>query len=425
MKRTVIPLLVALALLAGGCSVLGGEGGTYTVRAEFDRTFNLFVGSDVRVLGVAVGSIQDVEFTSEDRWVTVEMSVREDVRLPDDVTARIVQGALLGERHVQLDPPHTGGPQLQAGATIPRERTGVPAEFDEVLSSLNSFLEDLPSDEVARLVRNTASVLDGRGEQLGQTIDDVATAVEVLRDNDEEVVALASRLADLNEILATRDAEIGRLIEDWNSFLAELAAERERIDAALEGVADLSAELGDLLATHREDLTSDIRTLTRVGRTADRNIDRLDLLLLGQSELYRHAERVFDFEKNWLPLVNHSEGLEQIIADRLANRLTRVCDELGLGECADPAFWEGGLPQEVCVAPLAGCPGDLEALGGQPLDDGNGVGPVPLADALRTAIEMVPELPGALAEERERERLEVDADGADGTAQPVVPGVVP
>lgn len=421
MTRRLASLFLALALLVSGCGVLGGDD-TYAIRAEFDRTFNLFVGSEVRVLGVKVGTVDDIGFTPQDRWVTVTMSVRDDVRLPADVTARIVQGALLGERFVQLDPPHTEGPQLQADATIPRERTGVPAEFDEILSSLNSFLEDLPPDEVARLVRNAATVVDGRGEQLGQTIDDVAVAVEVLRDNDEEVVALASRLADLNEALATRDAQIGRLIEDWNAFLAELAAERDRIDAALEGVADLSAELGDLLAAHRGDLTSDIRTLTRIGRTAQRNIDRLDLLLLGQSELYRHAQRVFDFEKNWLPLVNHSQDLERIFADRLTNRLSRLCDELGLPECADPAFWEDGMPQQVCLAPLAGCPGDLEALGGQPLDEGDGIAPTPLAEALRTAIELVPELPDALAEKRERERLEAEADGA---AQELEPQVVP
>lgn len=417
-RLSAVAIAAVLAVLATGCSLVGGGSGGYTLHAEFDRAFNLFVGSEVRVLGVKVGTIQEVSFGPDDRWVSVEMAIQGDVRLPTDVTARIVQGALLGERYVLLDPPHTTGPQLAEGATIPRDRTGVPAEFDEILSSLNTFLEDLPPEEVARLVRNSADVLEGRGEQLGQTIDDVAVAVEVLRENDDQVVTLAGRLADLNETLATRDDEIGRLIEDWNGFLGELAAERDRIDAALEGVAELSAELGDLLATHREDLTLDIRTLTRVLRTADRNIDELDLLLHGQSELYRHAERVFDFEKNWLPLVNHSEGLEQIMADRLANRLSRVCDELGFTECADPTFWEDGLPEQICVAPLAGCPGDLEALGGEPLDDGDGVAPTPLADALRTAVELVPELPDALKERREEQRLLDEAEAAALRARP-------
>lgn len=421
-RLSAVAIAAVLAMLLSGCSLVGGGTGSYTLHAEFDRAFNLFVGSEVQVLGVKVGTIKDVSFGPDDRWVSVEMAIQDDVRLPTDVTARIVQGALLGERYILLDPPHTTGPQLAEDATIPHERTGVPAEFDEILSSLNDFLEDLPPDEVARLVRNSADVLEGRGEQLGQTIDDVAVAVEVLRENDDQVVTLASRLADLSGTLATRDDEIGRLIEDWNGLLGELAAERGRIDAALEGVAELSAELGDLLATHREDLTLDIRTLTRVLRTADRNIDELDLLLHGQSELYRHAQRVFDYEKNWLPLVNHSEGLEHILADRLANRLARVCDELGFTECADPAFWEGGLPEQICVAPLAGCPGDLEALGGEPLDDGDGIAPTPLADALRTAVELVPELPDALSERREEQRL---LDEAETAALRVHPRVVP
>lgn len=404
-------LVLAVAIVAGAALGLAactaGGAGSYEVNAEFDRAFNLFEGSRVRVLGVAVGTVEELRFEPGMDTVHARLRIDGDVELPAEVGATVVFGALLGERHVELDPPYTGGPRLEDGATIPVERTQVPAEFDEILESLNDFLEGLPPEEVARLVHNAADVLDGRGEELGETLEDVQVAVEVLRDNDEAIVRLASRLADLSATLATRDQQIGRIIEDWNTVVGTLAEERAAIDASLDGVARMSAELGDLLATNREDLEEDIRTVTRIGRTAERSIDELELLLLGQSELYRHAERVFDFERNWLPLVNHSEDLPRFMGDRLANRLAGLCDRLGIDECADPDFWEDGLPEEICIPGLTPCPGDEGA--------GADSEAVPLDEALREAVELVPALPDALAEER----ADDDGDGADGEGGPL------
>ena len=60
-SRVVAPiaLLLTLALSTTACGVFGGDG-SYEVRAEFARTYNLFPGSPVRVLGVEVGKITDL-----------------------------------------------------------------------------------------------------------------------------------------------------------------------------------------------------------------------------------------------------------------------------------------------------------------------------------------------------------------------------
>lgn len=395
---------IAIAVLAVLPSCVAGDD-HYEVTALFARTHNLFDAARVRVLGVEVGRVRSIDYPPGSEAVRVTMSVRDDVRLPADATATIVPSALLGERYVELGPMHTSGPMLTHGDTIPLSRTNVPAEFDEVLRSLNDFIGALPPDEVARLLDNLAVVLEGQGDDLGRTIDDVAAAVEVLRANDDAVVDLASRLADLNAVLATRDRAIGEIIDDWDAVVGQLADERDRLDAALRGVARVTAEVGDLVADHRGELTADVRTLTRLGRTSRRNLSELDLLLYGQSELYRHAERVFDFEKNWLPLVNHSEDLGRIVADRLEARLIDACSRLGLTDCASPAFWEGRLPAEVCFEPVALCPGHPARPEGPPDPDP----PATLSEALEDAVEAVPELPERLLEERRRSSGEPSA----------------
>ncbi len=354
-RRIVLLVLLVLSVLAGGCSVLGGGG--YTVAAHFSRTFNLFPGSAVRVLGVEVGKVTDVTISPDDSTATVTLVIDRGVQLPSDVNAHIIQGALLGERIVELEPAYTGGSALADGATIPVDRTTVPAEFDEVLESLNNYLEDLPPDEMARLIHNAAGTIDGLGTTMGTTLDATAGAVAALRDSSGDLVALSGRLADLNETLATRDQQIGTMIQDWQALVGVLSRERGKLDAALTQTARMTTELRGVLDQHADALANDIESLTRFGRTLGRNIDQIDLLLEGQSELYRGAQRVFNMDKNWLPLVNHSESMGEVLSDRMQSRLAGLCERLSLDQCANPDFWKGDVPDQLCMPPLIPCDG--------------------------------------------------------------------
>ncbi len=383
-RRTrLLVLVTVLALFATGCSLLGIGGDSYTVTAEFSRTYNLFPGSPVRVMGVQVGKVTDMRTSPDSTTVAVDMTVRGDTTLPADARAVVIPAALLGERYVQLYPPMTGdGPALKPGSTIPVDRTTVPAEFDEVLNSLNNFVGNLDPKQVSRLVSNAANVLDGKGKSLGQVIDNAHRAIQTLSDNDTQLVSLASRLSDLNEVLASRDQKIGNLIEDWNTVAASLANNRDALDASLKGLARLSDQLASLLQDHRQPLQQDIATLTRIGQTANRNVDQISELILGSAELFRGADRVIDREHNWLPLVNHAGPLSGAIADSVANRLVGVCLRLGVGEDAcNRITQEGMIPKDVCLPPLVPCP------------DGGGTS---AGDAIRDAVKKIPELGDAI-----------------------------
>jgi phospholipid/cholesterol/gamma-HCH transport system substrate-binding protein len=345
-------LFALLSLVASACGVFGGNG--YTVQAEFPATFNIFPGSPVRVLGLDVGSISKIDVSPDSDVVTVTMHINEDVDIPVDVNAIVIPESLLGERYIQLDPPFARGEVLAAGDTIPVERTQVPFEFDEVLEGLNKFVGGLDEDDVGRLIDNLADILDGQGEQLGRTIDAAHGAIGVLRDNDDDLVTLAGRLADLNETLATRDEQIGEVIQDFSALSRSLADDRFEIDRALNGLLRVTDEVGRLLQVHRTDLEYDLDVLTRVGRTAQRNLDQLSLLILSSAELYRHADRVVDRQThNWLPLQDHTGELAGQIEDRLLDRVMHLCiGTLGEENC-DSGSLEDIIGQ-VCL-PLLPC----------------------------------------------------------------------
>lgn len=394
--RTPLALLLALAFVVSGCTGLRSAD-DYTVRAELSRSFNLFPGSPVKVLGVQVGQITDIEVPDGAEHVEVVMRLAGDVEVPADTSAIVVPASLLGERYVQLAA-HSEGELLADGATIPLERTEVPFEFDEVMRGLEDFVSGLDGPEVGRFVANLAETLEGQGDQLGRTIDSAGEAIGVLRDNDEELVELASQLADLNATLGSRDAELAQLLQDFDLVAASLVDDRTDIDQALSGLVRVTDELGQLLATNRVRLEDDIEVLTRVGRTAQRNLDNVSTAILSSAELFRHAERIIDRERGFLPLQDQLFALAPVITEGVVFRISGLCLQAGLPEdlCALDAI-EGLLGGLICTPPLFPCPGDGSA--------------TPFEEALLNLTLAEPELGEVVLEQMAREDDPPDPDG--------------
>ena len=400
MTRRLLALLCVLVVVASGCSVFGSAG-TIDVQAEFRRTFNLFPQSPVRVLGVHVGQVVELETEPGSEVVTVTMRLDDDLALSTDTAAVILNSSLLGERYVQLvDGEAEEG--LEDGALIPLARTHVPFEFDEVLEGLNDFVGGLEEDEVGRLVTNLADLLEGNGAQLGETIDAASGAVAALKENDEELIELADAVADLNETIATRDQELAALLQDWIRVTDTLTSESTDLDGALDNLVVLTREIAELMLEHRETLSQDIETVTQVGRTLNRNLDQASRAILYSAELFRHAERVIDRESNMLPLVNHTEELETSIRESLINRLEGLC--LGAGGSAEECdldaledLLEGAEGGEFCFEPVIPCTEDS----------------ITLSDALAAGVEESPTLGEALVQRRQERRAQAQAGEPD------------
>jgi phospholipid/cholesterol/gamma-HCH transport system substrate-binding protein len=392
------PRIVALALVAtlaaAACTPNPAGGSPQVVEAVVARSNNLFVGSDVRVLGMRVGLVTDLESAGAN--VLVRMEIQRDIALPDGVRANVKPVSLLGERYVQLDPPYTDGATHPADAVIPLERTSVPAETDEVLESFERFLEGLNPDTLTELVDVVATTIEGQGEGLNQLIDRGGDTIRILADSSDDLMAVVRALGQLNSALATRQQKIGQVIEDWSTVVGTLAEESDEVVAGVGNLRRLVRELRPLLDEHSERLVGDLDVLTTTLSTAERNRDRVSQMVRGSRMLFEGAGRAFDYENARLRLLNHGEDLNAAIQDRLTQRLVGVCFRLGLPVCADELFWSERLPDDYCIEGLTVC------TSGQPR----------IADALTDALGELP----AEALEQLREAITAPEDGAP--AQP-------
>ncbi|SEK32262.1 virulence factor Mce family protein [Blastococcus sp. DSM 46786] len=262
-----VALGAALVLLAAlGWTVLR-PAGEYRVTAWFTETVGLYPGSDVRVLGIAIGTIDDVQPLGDK--VRVEMSIDDDYDVPADASAIVLAPSLVSDRYVQFAPVYDGGPTLQDGAEIPLERTAIPVELDAVYGALDELSAALGPDganadgALSDLVDVGAANLAGNGQALNRTLTGFSRAVQTLAENRDDLFSSVENLQTFTTALATIDAQVGRFNTNMAAVAGLLADERADLQ---EAVALLTDALGDVAGFVRDNTTL---LTTNVDRLAD------------------------------------------------------------------------------------------------------------------------------------------------------------
>src|SRR5699024_25128 len=144
--------------------------GRTTVTATFPTAVGVAAGTDVRILGVTVGSVDEV--TPMGDTVEVKLHVDRGVDIPADAKAVQVTPSVIPDRTVQLLPAYSGGPTMESGAHIPIERTATPVEVDKLYESVTDLTEALGPEganadgALDRFVSSSADNLAGNGAAL-------------------------------------------------------------------------------------------------------------------------------------------------------------------------------------------------------------------------------------------------------------------
>ncbi|MFE4995252.1 MCE family protein [Streptomyces mirabilis] len=267
LKRRVA-VVTALALVAALTYVLWPRSESVHVTAYFPRTVGIYPGSDVRVLGVRIGEVEKI--TPEGDRVRVELKYDEGRKVPADAKAAVINSSVVSDRYVQLLPVYRTGPVLRNGAVIPETRTAVPVELDRVFESLHTTADALgpqganKDGSLSRLLGVSADNLDGQGENLNQTVEDLSKAVTTLSDGRTDLFGTVRNLQVFTAALAADD----KSVRSFNTSLAEVAGQLagERKDLA-DALKNLGTALGDVSAfvkKNKKSLTSNVQGLSKV-----------------------------------------------------------------------------------------------------------------------------------------------------------------
>ena len=76
----------------------------YAIKADFTNITGIAVGSDVRIGGIKIGSVESLDLNPKTYQAEAVMRVRETVKLPKDSSAAIQSSGLLGDKFVAIEP---------------------------------------------------------------------------------------------------------------------------------------------------------------------------------------------------------------------------------------------------------------------------------------------------------------------------------
>lgn len=253
-------------------------GGTKTYKAVFSDATGVVSGDDIRIAGVKIGTVEDVQIHDKDQAL-VEFTVAEDTRLTESTQATIRYRNLVGQRYIAL----TEGPGdpsvMKEGDTIPLARTVPALDLTVLFNGFKPLFAAMSPEDVNQLSFELIKVFQGEGGTLEGLLSRTASVTSTLASRDQLVGDL---IANLNETLTTvgdRDKELSELVIQMRRFVGGLSQDREAILGSLDSISALAVQTSDLVTGVRPGLTKDIRHLKNVARNINNRRGELDRAL--------------------------------------------------------------------------------------------------------------------------------------------------
>lgn len=298
-RRVVIAL--ALILLLAALAVLRSDD-KVRVTAYFPTTLGVYEGSEVRLMGVPIGTVTEVD--PEGPQVRVVLEYDRDYDIPADANAVIISPSVVADRFVQLTPAYFGtGPTLADNAVIPVERTRVPVELDTIYSTTNDLLKGLgpqgANNEGAlnRLLAVGADNLEGQGTQLRDMLANLSGASSTLGETSPELFAGVRHLERFTRQLAADDDQVRLFNRQMADVSAFLAGERDELSLALRNLATTFGVVETFVKQNRDLLTSNVGRLAKLSRALVAERDALVGVMKVLPVAASNMARSFDNQK--------------------------------------------------------------------------------------------------------------------------------
>jgi phospholipid/cholesterol/gamma-HCH transport system substrate-binding protein len=264
--RLAVAGVVAILVVVGIVFALTSRGEpTITISARFATAPGLFVGNQVKILGMRVGSVTSV--TPGPTYVTVEMTVPSSTKIPSDVQAFIMAPNIINDRFVQLNPPYTGGPTMPDNGSIPESRTAVPVSIDEVIDSLNQFALALgPSGAnqhgaLSNLLHAAAVAFGPNGTALHSTLLDLGQLFGSLSSQGPDLTDLFDNLGNLSKVATQYTGTYESFARDLADVSTILSSDGSDLGSALANLQQFLGQLASFIHTNASDFGSSVGNL--------------------------------------------------------------------------------------------------------------------------------------------------------------------
>jgi phospholipid/cholesterol/gamma-HCH transport system substrate-binding protein len=334
----------------------------YRLRANFPVVSTLDVGDVVRMAGVPVGTVQDLNISTQaatTRPVEAILWVRRDVAVRAQDTAKIRMTSVFGGSYVAIERGDPTAPVLSEGALI--ENTDVAPSVTEVIEQSRETLAEIQKafEDVTAI---TADLREGKGtlgklfqdeeffNKLDSISDDIHAATDRLQKGegvlgrlvmDDEMAGdldtmvadlkgLAENLRQVSDDVREGEGTIGKLFasdELYNRVndIASTLQEGDGVAAKLLNDAEMAEDLRELVADARA-AAADVREITGKVSDGESSLGRL----LSTDEAYAKLDQSLDDLNEFTAALREGEGTigKLVTSDEGYNKLMDLVESV-------------------------------------------------------------------------------------------------
>ncbi|EFQ81870.1 virulence factor Mce family protein [Aeromicrobium marinum DSM 15272] len=209
--------------------------------------------ADVKLRGMIVGEVREI--VPSDDGVTMTLGIKPEMLddIPAGVTAQILPKTLFGEKYIALIPPAVDtGSTLKAGDVI--EKAVVPVELEAVLEDLFVLFEAVEPAELSYTLSAVSQALDGRGEQLGETLVSANAYLQQVNPDIPLLVDDLQALGQVSDVYAAALPDLGRFLENTVVTGNTVVEKQGELTAFLDRTSGLADTLNAFVATSGQDI---------------------------------------------------------------------------------------------------------------------------------------------------------------------------
>jgi phospholipid/cholesterol/gamma-HCH transport system substrate-binding protein len=225
-------LLLFLWLAFGGPIPLSPKG--YRFTTSFSEATQLAKEADVRISGVSVGKVKQIQTESDGRSKAIIQMENRYAPIPKDTRAILRQKTLLGETYVELTPGDKATGMLPENGTLPASQVSPTVELDEIFRAFDRKTRDA----FQVWMQAQAGSFRGRGADINDAIGnlgpfavDTDVLLRILKAQQGDVRGVIRDTGTVFDALTARDSELADLITNSNRVFSTTAERDEDLKA--------------------------------------------------------------------------------------------------------------------------------------------------------------------------------------------------
>ncbi|RUP28624.1 MAG: MCE family protein [Mycolicibacterium sp.] len=209
-----------------------------TYYGQFSDTGGLMVGDYVRIDGVNVGTVKDMDIDRDKVIIGFDIGTN---TIGTDSRALIKTETILGRKAIEIEA--KGTHKLPPRGTLPLSQTSTPYQIYDAIFDVTRASQGWDTKTIKESLNVLSETVDQTSPHLSAALEGVQKLSETIGKRDDQVRALLGNANKIATILGDRSGQVNALLVNAQTLLHALNQRGEAIGLLLERVSRVSHQL--------------------------------------------------------------------------------------------------------------------------------------------------------------------------------------